>query len=299
VYSNTWSADQAYTSGGWGYDGGNTYTNVTSIGGTTDPTLYQSERWGMSAYRFDVPNGTYQVKLKFAEIFWSNPGQRLFDVRIEGVTALSNLDLVATVGRYYAYDSVSTVTVYDGRLDIEFSATVNYPKVSAIEVVSVGAPVTGTPAPYVRRVNAGGPSYTDVYGNAWSTDQAYTSGGWGYDGGNTYINVTSIGGTTDPTLYQSERWGMSAYRFDVPNGTYRVRLKFAEIFWWNPGQRRFDVRIEGVTALSNLDLVATVGRYYAYDSTTTVTVYDGRLDIEFSATVNYPKVSAIEVTSYP
>jgi hypothetical protein len=48
-----------------------------------------------------------------------------------------------------------------------------------------------------------------------------------------------------------------------------------------------------------LDLVATVGRYYAYDSTTTVTVYDGRLDIEFSATVNYPKVSAIEVTSYP
>jgi chitinase len=164
--------------------------------------------------------------------------------------------------------------------------------VSAIEVISVG--------PYAIRVNAGSSaSYVDGGGNTWAADKAYSVGSWGYVGGSTYANPTSISGTSDPVLYQTERWGMSAYRFDVPNGTYQVTLKLAEIYWWDTGQRVFDVGIEGGTVLSNFDIFASCGRFTACDRSFAVTVSDGRLDIEFSAAVNYPKVSAIEVISSP
>jgi len=38
-------------------------------------------------------------------------------------------------------------------------------------------------------------------------------------------------------LYQTERWGLSGYRFDVPNGSYRVELLFDEIFDYQAGKR--------------------------------------------------------------
>ena len=46
-----------------------TYSTGSAITNTVDDTLYQSERyWNASGggYRFDVPNGQYQVDLKFA-----------------------------------------------------------------------------------------------------------------------------------------------------------------------------------------------------------------------------------------
>jgi hypothetical protein len=300
-----WAADRQYQPGSWGYVGGGTYIVTGPIAGTNDPPLYQTERWGMSAYRFDVPNGSYQVTLKFAEIFWSSPGQRLFDVRIEGTTVLSNFDMVAVAGKLRAIDRTFTVQVSDGRLDIDFAPRVNYPKVSAIEVVPLGQLPTPTStatvpsAAYTLRLRAGGTfNYPDTQQRTWVIDQPYQPGSWGYVGtSGIYTSRSLIAGTSDPVLYQTERWGMSAYRFDVPNGTYQVMLKFAEIYWSSPGQRVFDVRIEGTTVLSNFDIVAVAGKLRAIDRTFTVQVSDGRLDIDFAPRVNFAKVNAIEVIS--
>ena len=78
-----WSADQPYIPGGWGYIGG-TATTSKSIPNTPEARLYQSERNGNFSYKFDVPSGSYNVTLRFAETHWEKPGQRKFDVFIEG-----------------------------------------------------------------------------------------------------------------------------------------------------------------------------------------------------------------------
>lgn len=46
-----------------------TYSTANTITGTSDPTLYQTGRWGVSAvYNFAVPNGNYHVTLGFAPV---------------------------------------------------------------------------------------------------------------------------------------------------------------------------------------------------------------------------------------
>jgi len=82
------------------------------------------------------------------------------------------------------------------------------------------------------RINAGDSTdYTDCKGNVWSKDQEYTDGSYGYVGGNTYWTSHLIDNTSDDRLYQSSRWGLSAYRFDLPNGLYTIKLMFAEIYF--------------------------------------------------------------------
>jgi len=145
------------------------------------------------------------------------------------------------------------------------------------------------------RVNAGGAAYADG-GVVWASDQPYSPGGWGYVGGATFGTTTPINGTSDQPLYQTERYGMSAYLFDVPIGMYEVTLKFAEIYQYaKPGGRIFDVRLEGQTVIAGLDLFSQIGPYTAYDQAFTVPVYDGQLAIEFVSIVGQPKVNAIRV----
>ena len=45
-----------------------------------------------------TPGGSYNVRLDFAEIFFASPGQRVFNVAINGAAVLKNFDIVATTG---------------------------------------------------------------------------------------------------------------------------------------------------------------------------------------------------------
>jgi hypothetical protein len=134
---NKWSADQSYRSGSWGYTGGKTYKTSDPIDNTEDDPLYQSERYGNFSYKFDVPNGQYDVVLHFAEIYWQAAGQRSFDVKIEGVSVLNDYDIVAAVGSDVAVtQTFPGVVVTDGQLNIDFITVVNNAKVSAVSVAS-------------------------------------------------------------------------------------------------------------------------------------------------------------------
>jgi hypothetical protein len=137
-------------------------------------------------------------------------------------------------------------------------------------------------------VNAGGPKYTDAQGIIYRGHTQFSTG---------YANTTTaaIAGTTDDRLYQSERYGDFSYAIPVMNGDYLVTLRFAEIYWTQPGQRVFNVLIEGVKVLSKLDVVAKVGPNTAYDVTIPIHVTDGQLNIKFQSVVDYAKVSAIMV----
>src|SRR5262249_54804178 len=90
---NVWSADT-------GFSGGGTYSVTRSIANTTAAPLYQSERWnnGPLNYNFAAPNGTYTVTLKFAEIYFTAAGQRIFNIVLNGQTAQANFDVFAQAG---------------------------------------------------------------------------------------------------------------------------------------------------------------------------------------------------------
>jgi hypothetical protein len=263
------------------FTGGKPYTTTAAIAGTEDDRLYQSERYGNFSYTLPVPNGEYEVTLKFAEIYFTSVGQRVFNVLIEGTTVLSKLDLVAKVGPKVAYDVVVPVTVADGVLNIAFQSVVNNAKVSAIKVV---------PREVIFAVNAGGPEYITATEEIYEADADFTGGG-------TYTTTAAIAGTEDDRLYQSERYGNFSYTMPVANGEYEVTLKFAEIYFTSVGQRVFNVLIEGKTVISKLDLVAQVGSKVAYDVVVPVTVADGVLNLAFQSVVNNAKVSALKVTA--
>jgi hypothetical protein len=139
--SNQWGADQPYRAGGWGYVGGGTWSTPDVIANTTADPLYQTERYGTFSYKFDIPNGHYDVVLHFAEIYWNGSGQRLFDVRIEGALALDNYDIYKAAGHDVAMSlTFPGVLVADGQLSIEFAAVKDLAKISAIHIQGAGVP---------------------------------------------------------------------------------------------------------------------------------------------------------------
>ena len=136
-----------YASGG--FTGGTRSSTTASISRTSNDVLYRHERYGMSAFARSVPNGTYSVTLKMAEIYWQDDDRRVFSVYAEGRQVVDDLDLFDTVGRYAAHDRTFTVDVTDGRLDLRFSADANFATVSALSFVRVASTTTTATAPAV------------------------------------------------------------------------------------------------------------------------------------------------------
>lgn len=146
------------------------------------------------------------------------------------------------------------------------------------------------------RINAGGLLFTDNQSRRWSADQAYMPGGFGFEGGQTYQSGDPISGTDIPEIYQSQRYQMDAYRFDVPNGEYQVILHFSELYFQASNELSMDVAIEEETVISALDIFHEAGHdaalVYRFSD---ITVNDGRLDITFSASYRDAKISGIEI----
>lgn len=111
---DTWVADQAWAAGGYGHIGtGKVVTTKQAIDATVDDGLFRTQREGMGSYRFDnLPAGTYQVELGFAELVRGvHVNGRVFDVSVNGAPVLSGYDIAARVGALTADVPVVTVTV--------------------------------------------------------------------------------------------------------------------------------------------------------------------------------------------
>lgn len=135
----TWAADKAYTAGSFGYVTAGTADTVgnTIANSGTQQILYQSERYaGPLEYKFTVPNGTYMVTLKNAELYWTAAGERVFSIAINGTTVLSNLDIFAEVGEFAADDHSFLVNVSSGLIDIVATASVDNAELTAIEITN-------------------------------------------------------------------------------------------------------------------------------------------------------------------
>jgi len=133
-------ADQAFTTGSFGYINGSSTTYTNAIAGTTDDLLYQTVRRRNNSnfqYDFTVPTGTYSVTLHMM----SPSTNWVMDVTAEGVLIYDNFDIDTQAGgTFTAVTRTFSTSVADGRLDLTFTRVSGSAAVAAVEVVQTAGP---------------------------------------------------------------------------------------------------------------------------------------------------------------
>jgi len=155
--------------------------------------------------------------------------------------------------------------------------------------------VTHAQAPVAVRIVSGTTkAYTDSHGSVWAADVDFNAGA--------VADVTSsIKSTTDPVLYQGERYTQNdtpalTYKIPAVAGNYSLNLYFAETYFTSKGQREFNVKVNGATVLTNFDIVAAAGAPLTANIQTFPVTSTGTVTIEFDhGAANNPKIDAIEL----
>ncbi|WP_320064668.1 malectin domain-containing carbohydrate-binding protein [Micromonospora sp. RTGN7] len=211
-----WSADDSGNPSPYQNTGSSTagFAPVGSLDGTvpagTPAALYSDERYDSGGapemeWDFPVPVGTeVEVRLYLANRYagTSAPGQRVFDVSLDGTLVLDDLDLSVTPGHDVGTMRSFTV-VSDGTVDIDFGHVVENPLVDAIEIVKTGPPPTGTGDEVQARTYDGATTVgaatpvANPDSTAWSTAKgAFWVGGTLFYGMNGALQRRTFDGTT-------------------------------------------------------------------------------------------------------
>jgi hypothetical protein len=232
----TSSTGQSYQAD-FGFSGGSLHSNAGAITGTNDPQLYQDERYGAFSYAIPVSNGTYNVRLHFAELYYGSTqpgpctGKRIFSVDVLNTPAspdVSNLDICAAVGPLAALDRVvSNVAVTSGTLNIQFiRGAVDDPQVTAIDVIPAGSTAAPTVTTTTPGAGATGASLDTAPSAVFSTamdPSTLTS---------STFTLTAAGSTTPVPATVSYNAGTTAATLDptsslAPSTTYTATLSTA------------------------------------------------------------------------
>jgi len=162
-----WSADTAsapspyHNSGSSAASWSQTFGRTAAVPVATPQAVFSDERWDSGSspemsWDFPVAAGTpVQVRLYMANgcSCTQSVGSRIFNVKVDGASWLSNYDIVASVGNNVG-TMVSYNTTSDGDVNIDFSHIKENPLLSAVEIVrSDVTPPTPTPDTFVQ-VNA-------------------------------------------------------------------------------------------------------------------------------------------------
>jgi beta-galactosidase len=148
----------------------------------------------------------------------------------------------------------------------------------------------------VFAVNAGSHyQYVDAEGVSWEADHPYQPGGWGHLGGKPDLRHHRVFGSRgEHALYQATLEGGEGYRFDVPDGSYEVRLLVVDMVEAQPGARVFDVSVNGRSVFDELDLVAQYGRHVAVDRTMLVEAEgSGGIEVKLTASTGSTTISGV------
>lgn len=164
------------------------------------------------------------------------------------------------------------------------------------------------PGSVLHRVNAGGPVLpTSDTGPDWAADNG-TTNPLRTSGSNaaSWVPVGSVDGTvpgsTPSAIFDTERWDPSAapalnWSFAVASGTpIQVRLYFANRCDCtnDPGERRFDITLDGTLVLDDFDIAAAVGHNVGTMRSFDVTS-DGTVNIDFAHVTENPLINGIEI----
>jgi hypothetical protein len=69
--------------------------------------IYQTERWHTDSFTYSIPlkrSGKFVLILKFSEVYFNLPGQKVFDVALGKKILIKNLDIFERAGKATAHD---------------------------------------------------------------------------------------------------------------------------------------------------------------------------------------------------
>jgi len=176
----------------------------------------------------------------------------------------------------------------------------------AQHIFKVALPTLPTPpaaANLVIRVACGAyQPYTDKNGNLWLPDEVKAPGASlsPLDGLTIErMEIYEVPNVAFPQIFQTERYSMSAYEFNLPNGKYTVRLHFAETFTGitSVGQRVYSFAVQGQKPEKDFDIFKEAGGPYKaiqreYKG---VAVTNDKLRITFTPNIENPAINGIEI----
>jgi hypothetical protein len=271
---------------------------------TLDPTLYQSYRSGNFSYDIPLKPGDYELRLRFAELFFGpesyrggGESNRIFSIDLNGKRLVQDLDVICDAGgsnTAYVRDFKDVSPAPDGYLHLKFVPYRDEPMLSALEIL----PSTPGETRPIRIIAQDNP-YTDHEGRTWSADTYFL-------GGQLTHHKAVCAGTPDPGLYSSQRFGNFSYSLPVAPGKYHLTLRFSETYFGpdNPGgggvgSRIFDVLANDRRLLHDFDVFKEAGgENRALDKSFSGLTPNaqGQIVLNFVPVVNYACVSGIELT---
>ncbi|MBE9636655.1 malectin domain-containing carbohydrate-binding protein [Salipiger mangrovisoli] len=124
----------------------NITTLDSSVPSSTPVGVFTQERWarptgdGMQ-FEFAVDPGSYAIRLYMGNGYagTDQPGERIFDVSIEGALFLNDFDIVSAFGSGVGGMMQWTGVIDDGIADIDFAAVLQNPLINGIEIVAIDA----------------------------------------------------------------------------------------------------------------------------------------------------------------
>jgi beta-galactosidase len=138
-----YAADEYFNGGGTSGTGAT--INTSAVTNPAPQSVYQHQRSGNN-FTYTLPGLTagasYTVRLHFDEFYWTQAGQRVFNVSINGTQVLGNFDIIATAGgQDIAVVEPFTATANaQGQIVLAFTTITDNAEINGIEVVS--APIS-------------------------------------------------------------------------------------------------------------------------------------------------------------
>ncbi|MGH0174254.1 UNVERIFIED_CONTAM: hypothetical protein FKN15_067509 [Acipenser sinensis] len=86
-----------------------------------DQILYQTERYNEDSFSYEVPireEGDYVLVLKFAEVYFAQSQQKVFDVKLNSHFVVKDLDIFDKVGHSTAHDEIVPFSIVKGKLSV-------------------------------------------------------------------------------------------------------------------------------------------------------------------------------------
>jgi fibronectin type 3 domain-containing protein len=161
--------------------------------------------------------------------------------------------------------------------------------IASATIPSSGGPISQD----VLEINVGGGA-----AGSWVADEFFTGGTATSTGAS--INTSLVANPAPQAVYQTNRYG--SFTYTIPGFTagasYIVDLHFAETYWTLPGQRQFNVLINGNEVLKNFDIVAFAGGKNVATVQSFMVAADntGIITIQFEVgAADNPQVNGIEI----
>ena len=237
---------------------------------------------------------------------------------------------VAPLTYQWTFDDGSPVVTGGATISHTYAATGSYQASVTVSNAANSATATTTavvqtPVPaFALRYNVAGPTVTTPDGLTWASDAGL------FTPINTIAEkrgagIPPIANTENDVIYQTYRGrvpGVAASQvvtFEIPLNSQLnipadtqviadVRLHFAELYWggstpnsggFGPGNRVFDISLEGARVFDNFDITAACGaaETAVVQSFNGVKVVDGKLTLTLKAEQDNVSLSAIEVVN--